>query len=259
MFLFLSVSVVDFFLYFMVDNWLLLIPYVLLMLPIKGAVSAFNHHHQHHRTFDHPVLNHILEFSYFLHTGAASNMWVLQHNFGHHSHYQEPLKDEARWMKNSGQAMSSLGYTLINTLDIYDHVLRIGKRHPKLLKVTFYHHIVGILLLGAMLFYQPYNTLLLFVLPMLLIFIFTVFVTYDHHADLDPKTPYHASRNNLNKWHNILHGNLGYHTAHHLKPGLHWSKLPAFHETIKHQIPDELMHDSYFNWRHPSENNYLNS
>ena len=38
---------------------------------------------------------------------------------------------------------------------------------------------------------------------------------------------------------NILTGNLGYHTAHHLRPGLHWSKLPAFHARIADKIPAE--------------------
>jgi fatty acid desaturase len=246
---FLTLSVMDFFLYFIVDNWLLLVPYVLLVLPIKGAVSAFTHHHQHHKTFRSPVLNHLLEVFSVLHTGAASNMWVLQHNLGHHINYKEPLKDEARWMASSGQTMSALRYTVHNTFAIYGHVFHIGKRHPKLLKSVIYHHVAAFLLLGTLFFYQPLNALILFLLPMLVIFIFTVFATYDHHADLDTETPLHASRNNLNRWHNIMHGNLGYHTAHHLRPGLHWSKLPEFHETIKHQIPDELMHDSYFDWR----------
>ncbi|WP_158278815.1 fatty acid desaturase [Leucothrix arctica] len=248
-FLFLALSVLDFLLYFIVDNWLVLIPYILLVLPVKGAVSAFTHHHQHHKTFRSPVLNHILEFFYFLHTGATSNMWVLQHNLGHHINYKEPLKDEARWMTNNGQTMSALKYTVFNTLTIYGHVFHIGKRHPKLLKSVVYHHVIGLLLLATLLYYQPINALLLFLVPMLLIFIFTVFATYDHHAELDTGTPLHASRNNLNKLHNIMHGNLGYHTAHHLRPGLHWSKLPEFHETIKDQIPDELIHDSYFDWR----------
>ena len=249
--LFLALSVVDFSLFFLVENWLLLIPYALLMLPVKGAVSAFTHHHQHLKTFNSPVLNNVLDFFYFLHTGAASNMWVLQHNLGHHAHYKEPLIDEARWMTDSGHTMSCLKYTVINTLKVHAHVFTIGKRYPKLLRSVIYHHALGIVLLGCMILYQPYNALLLFIVPMLIIFVSTVYATYDHHAELEPKTPYHASRNNVNNWHNLVHGNLGYHTAHHIKPGLHWSRLPAFHETIKNKIPQELIHDSYFNWRKP--------
>lgn len=248
-FLFLSMSALDLSLYLMVDSQLLLIPYILLMLPAKGAVSAFNHHHQHCPTFQYPILNHVLEFLYFLHTGAGSNMWKLQHNLGHHLHYKEPLKDEARWMTKSGRTMGRLEYTAKNTIQVYRHIIRIGKRYPRMLRLGLYHQLLGALLLAIMIYYKPFNAILLFVLPMMLIFVLTVNATYDHHAGLAPKSPFYASRNNLNRWHNLIHGNLGYHTAHHLRPGLHWSKLPAFHESIKDRIPEGLIHDSYFSWR----------
>ncbi|HEV2852180.1 MAG TPA: fatty acid desaturase [Thermoanaerobaculia bacterium] len=34
--------------------------------------------------------------------------------------------------------------------------------------------------------------------------------------------------------------NSGYHTAHHVKPGLHWSRLPEFHRQLRDRIPAEL-------------------
>jgi hypothetical protein len=46
-----------------------------------------------------------------------------------------------------------------------------------------------------------------------------------------------ASNNILHRGYNILTGNLGFHTAHHYRPGVHWSRLPALHDTIAHEIP----------------------
>ena len=46
--------------------------------------------------------------------------------------------------------------------------------------------------------------------------------------------------NVMHKWYNIVTGNLGYHTAHHMKQGLHWSELPKYHESIMDQIPEHL-------------------
>ena len=62
--------------------------------------------------------------------------------------------------------------------------------------------------------------------------------TFEHHSGLDTSDQYKASRNIVDSvWYNILTGNLGYHTAHHIKFGLHWSLLPELHEKIKHKIP----------------------
>ena len=60
-----------------------------------------------------------------------------------------------------------------------------------------------------------------------------------------------------NKWYNIFTGNLGYHTAHHVKPGLHWSMLPEFHKSIEDKIPAHLYRQPCipFKW-FPEENNF---
>jgi fatty acid desaturase len=47
-----------------------------------------------------------------------------------------------------------------------------------------------------------------------------------------------ASRNRENRIYNLLTGNLGLHTAHHKRPGLHWSLLPVLHEEIRAEIPE---------------------
>ena len=77
-------------------------------------------------------------------------------------------------------------------------------------------------------------------------YLITCWHTYCHHAGLDTQNPYEASHNILHRSYNILTGNLGYHTAHHVKPKLHWSKLPAFHATIAHRIPDHLYIEPFF-------------
>ena len=50
-----------------------------------------------------------------------------------------------------------------------------------------------------------------------------------------------ASRNYVGGLHNKLTGNLGYHTAHHYRQGVHWSKLPELHESIADKIPEEFV------------------
>jgi fatty acid desaturase len=88
--------------------------------------------------------------------------------------------------------------------------------------------------------------IVLFVLPMISSLLFTAWVTYDHHAGIDASNHHEASVNTLNRRFNALTGNLGFHTAHHLRQAVHWSKLPALHRQIAHQIPAHLYREPDF-------------
>ncbi len=76
-----------------------------------------------------------------------------------------------------------------------------------------------------------------------------VYETYDHHAGLDQQAPYQASYNITDPWYNFFTCNLGYHTAHHLQCGRHWSQLPQLHQEIKHKIPVHLYREAGFPFR----------
>ena len=93
---------------------------------------------------------------------------------------------------------------------------------------------------------DPVAGIFLFVLPMISGLLLTSWATYQHHAGLDTDNIDEASYNNLHPFFNLTTGNLGYHTAHHYKQRLHWSKLPELHEQIKHNIPDNLIKTAWF-------------
>jgi len=54
----------------------------------------------------------------------------------------------------------------------------------------------------------------------------TTGATYEHHAGCAPSDHLTASCNRENRVFNRMTGNLGLHTAHHKRTGLHWSLLP---------------------------------
>ena len=80
-------------------------------------------------------------------------------------------------------------------------------------------------------------------MPMVVGLYVTSWHTYYHHAGLHTDDHHHASYNVLHKPYNILTGNLGYHTAHHMRMAVHWSKLPELHAQIAKNIPPELYHE----------------
>lgn len=240
----LMLTVIDFALYFTIDNLTVLFAYYLLMIIPKGTICAWNHHHQHLFTFRNTALNRGLEFFYALHTGVTTHLWRLHHVLGHHLNFLDQEKDESRWMRKDGSKMGVIEYTWDVAITAYPRGYTVGKRHPKQLKPFLIYSLITFLIVALLVWYKPVPALLLFVLPMITSLLFTAYVTYEHHSGLDTEDEFEASYNNLNPLFNRLTGNLGYHTAHHHKQGVHWSKLPALHATIADKIPEYLYQNS---------------
>jgi fatty acid desaturase len=239
--------------YFAVDRVGVLCAYWLLMVIPKGLISAWNHHHQHAFTFRSPILNRALELAYAMHTGVTTHLWLLHHVLGHHVNYMDQSKDESRWRRRDGKTMNALEYTLSVSLTAYPRGFAVGKRYPKLQRTFVAFGLLTLAVTVLLVWYRPLPALFLFLLPMIGTLTFTAWVTYDHHRGLDTDDPFQASYNNTNRWFNLLTGNLGYHTAHHYKQGVHWYDLPKLHEQIKDRIAPELYAKSTFDALLPSQ------
>jgi fatty acid desaturase len=245
-FIVLAFSLVDFMVYFMVNNVWWLAGYALLMLIPKGVICAWNHHHQHTLTFHSKLLNRILEFFYALHTGVTTNLWVLHHVLGHHRNFLDQSRDESGWKSADGKPMSVARYTLTIASTAYYRGYKVGRKFPRVQREFLRYIVLTIIGVALLCWFRFVPALIVFVIPMIISLLFTAWVTHDHHSGLDTDDQFLASYNNTNRIFNLLTGNLGYHTAHHYRQGLHWSNLPELHEKIKHQIPSELIRDARF-------------
>ncbi|MEH6583347.1 MAG: fatty acid desaturase [Halioglobus sp.] len=237
----LAITCADFYLYFEVESTTLLVCYWLLLAFPKLQICAWNHHHQHTRTFHSTALNRLLEFFYALHTGVTTNLWLLHHVLGHHHNYLDQTQDESRWKRDSGEQMGEWEYTFKVAMTAYYRGYQVGKRHPRAQREFLVYSVLTFSIVAALTWFNPVASLLLFVLPMIVGLVLTSWVTYDHHAGLDSDNVFAASYSNVGRVYNLLTGNLGYHAAHHYKQGVHWSKLPQLHEQIKDRIPPELI------------------
>ncbi len=232
--------VLDVLVYLYADSiWLCLGWLAVVTLP-KICICSWNHHHQHLHTFYNNFLNRALELVYAFHTGITTNAWVLHHNLGHHLNYLDQKKDESGWKRKDGSIMGELEYTFVIAITGYIRAFFVGRRHPKYQGTFLSMGLFVAVLLAALFYFNWLNALFVFLIPMLIGYITTCWHTYSHHAGLDTDDHFEASHNIMNRWYNILTGNLGYHTAHHVKPGLHWSELPKYHQTIERKIPKEL-------------------
>jgi len=244
-FIILLLTTLDFSLYFTVENASALIIYYLIMILPKGTICAWNHHHQHIFTFRNTALNRLMEQAYALHTGVTSHLWRLHHVLGHHLNFLDQQKDESRWKRKDGTPMGAIEYSFNVALSAYSRGYTVGKKYPKQQKIFLTFTAITVIFVTALVWYKPIPGLLLFVLPMVTSLLFTAYVTYGHHSGLDTQEEFEASHNNLSPLYNFFTGNLGYHTAHHHKQGVHWSKLPELHKTISPLIPQRLYKASF--------------
>jgi fatty acid desaturase len=236
----------DLLVFFTVQSRILVVIWMLLGLAPKVCICSWNHHHQHLNTFRQVWANRLLEIVYGFHTGISTNAWVLHHVLGHHLNYLDQTKDESAWMRKDGTTMGEIEYTLNIAITGYLRAYRVGKKHPKYQRSFITMGVVVFLLLCLLTYLNWFNALIIFAIPMVHGLIATSWHTYFHHAGLHTDDHFDASYNIMHRGYNILTGNLGYHTAHHYRQGIHWSQLPELHREIEDKIPKHLYREPSF-------------
>jgi len=71
-----------------------------------------------------------------------------------------------------------------------------------------------------------------------------MFTNYVQHIECDLGSRRDHSRNFVSPWMNFLVFDNGFHTVHHDRPGLHWSRLREAHQAIAHEIAPHLQRSS---------------
>jgi fatty acid desaturase len=238
--LFACVFAIDLTVYFTAHSWWLPLLWFGVMIIPKGWISAWNHHHQHLAVFRYALPNRLLEIVFGFQTGVTSHAWFLHHVVGHHLNYLDQEKDESTWKRPDGTTMGEAEYALKTALTAYPRAFRVGLKHPKPLRIFVSMVALQVVLLGVLFWHDWYNALVVFLLPMAVSLYVTAWATYFHHVGLETPKHQEASYNILHAGYNLMTGNLGYHTAHHTKQGVHWSKLPQLHAQMARDIPANL-------------------
>ena len=237
---------IDLLVFFLSPSWILTLLWGSIGIYIKGFTCSLNHHHQHYKFFSVKWANRVMEFIMGLQTGVVGELWVLHHTLGHHQNYLDRHKDESGWQKENGETMNVFEYTFIVGTTTYPRALKVGNRYPRERKRLIQNMVVTVIAIALLTWYNWYNALIVFILPMLVLLYATVFDTYKHHVGLDKQNPIEATYNIIDPTYNWFTCNLGYHTAHHLQCGKHWAELPTLHEQIKDGIPQELYRQASF-------------
>ncbi len=104
-------------------------------------------------------------------------------------------------------------------------------KRPRLYRQAILERSVFYTALAALLVVDWHATILFLILPWMTSQLVLVGVNLLQHQDCESASEYDHSRNLTGKTINFFLLNNGYHTAHHLRPAMHWSELPEFHRS----------------------------
>jgi len=218
-------------------QWYYIVPLVLLLCVSSFFCAVIIHNTIHAPIFRSKRANKIFQLVLSFTYGHAVSAYVPGHNFSHHQHTQTPQDDirtdKARFKWNF---LNQFLFFFIMSGDIISSEIRFAKRTMKEKPAWFNQYVVElVLVMGTKL------ALLIINWKLALLYIFIphqyavwgiVSTNYWQHDGCDETHEYNHSRNFTGGLLNWFNFNNGYHGAHHLKPGLHWSLLPEYHEQM---------------------------
>ncbi len=236
-----------------------LIPYlfwVTAYFAIASGVVA--HNHNHCPTFANKRMNALFGNWISLQYGFPTFAWIPTHNLNHHKYVNTEGDATITWRyTNRHNVGVAATYFFVSAyFQQYPTKAFIEKtkvKNPALwrriqVQYAFWIGSYVALLVLALRLHGLKTGLFVFVMTVALpavISLWTVHLfNYEQHVHTDPWSEHNHSRNFVSPTLNFLLFNNGFHTAHHEKPGLHWSKLADAHAKIADQIDPSLKQSS---------------
>lgn len=207
-------------------------------------VCIINHNHVHTATFAHPLLNKLFGILLTLAKGHTSAGVILAHNHNHHI-YNGSKNDWIRpQLAGNGPGLFRLTKFIFNSLITMAKEKRKVEKTllPKQVRQQLFLERNILILFILLLIYIDISTFLIFVVaPWIVSIVMLIGVNLLQHDQCSPGSKYNHSRNFIGRLGNWFFFNNGYHTAHHMDPGVHWSELPTLHNNKISQHIDKKL------------------
>ena len=227
-----------------------------LLLPMSCVFTfiacIIKHNHIHCRTFSSRRWNRAFEFLLSFCTGQSTAAIIPVHNERHHAqnHTEEDfVRSSLVNFRSNWLNLLVFPFAVVQLVhrNKAADIARWRKQAPWLFRRVQQERIAVILFFAALLLLNWRATLIYLGIPWLFGQWGIVTINLLQHQDCDHNSTYDHSRNVTGKFINWLFLNNGFHTAHHLRPALHWSRLPKFHrENVQPYMRPELNSRSLF-------------
>ena len=217
-----------------------------LLLAYTAAVMSHNQNHLPiwgKKRLPNLLTNYIIGFFY----GHPAIAWVPTHNQNHHK-YNNREGDTSispRFFK-SNHLLSILVYPtttgMYQQASVGEYFRDVRKSNPRIFWEGVSEYAVFFALMSAAFVWNWKKALVLVLIPQQFSIFCIQCTNYLQHIECDPDSKWNHSRNFEGWLLNAILFNNGYHTVHHLKPGVHWSETPKLHaENRDNMHPDVLV------------------
>jgi fatty acid desaturase len=224
-------------------RWYLLFPFVLLV----RQVTIIQHNHAHLRIFYSRFLNESLGRLCSLSNGVLAEFYELHHVKNHHPFNQRFVGDKQDWSslyafkgtRFPDQPVGQVYYILTFPVIALSNCLIEMARSPgtSIFRRFWISLALAVPIVSWLMWMGAWQFFLFFIIPWTVIAFGLGYNNYDTHNGCKYEHPWDTAVDDLAFPFRFLGYNQGYHLEHHLKPRLHWSLLPSFHETIRKRIP----------------------
>lgn len=214
------------------------------------AVSVMTHNHNHLPMWQSKTLNTLTDWWLTVFYGFPIFAWIPTHNKNHHRYNNRDGDDSITYRISERNNFLTLisyptisGYYQQKAIFGYLKDLKENNKQKYWLCISQYA-VLFLWIAGA--FLLDWQKALLFIIIPQQVSLFSVLIfNYVQHVHANEESEWNHSRN-FTGFLNFLLFNNGFHTIHHHKAGLHWSKVPEAHAEIEQNINPILLERSFW-------------
>lgn len=228
------------------------VPLYILQLYMAVVVAVMVHNHQHLPMWKNKWMNILTDNWLTAFYGFPVFGWIPTHNSNHHVHINKE-EDYTRTYQvtEKNNLLTLVTYPALSGMKqqkaIFQYMVELWSSNRR----KFWFHLLQVVSLFAFIivaFIIDWKKAIWYVIIPQQISLYSVLIfNYVQHIHADEESPINHSRNFTGWGLNFTLPNNGYHTAHHMSPGLHWSKLADKHKEIESQI-DPRLNEKSFLW-----------
>lgn len=221
--------------------WVLYVIY----LHLSIAVSVMVHNHKHVPMWKSKVMNVLTDNWLTIFYGFPVFAWVPTHMINHHVHVNTEEDYTRTWRyTEKNNILTLLSYPTLSGMNQQPAVKEYYRSQWKKDRSKFWFltlQVASLVIWTVTWLIVDWQKALLYVVIPQQVSLFSVLIfNYVQHIHTDEKSEYNNCRNITGWALNSFLLNNGYHTAHHVAPGLHWSKLKEKHEELADRIDPSL-------------------